>query len=77
MDLFTIQFESLEPVVTLLMVQTPPLEIKPTVNIPEDDQEGVDPCYSAKAQEPKARPTTAPAPKKEIREEKETSVCKG
>jgi len=40
MELSTIQFERLEPVVVPLMVQTPPLEIKPTVDIPEDNEEG-------------------------------------
>jgi len=40
MELFIIQFESLELVVIPLMAQMPPLEIKPTINIPEDDEEG-------------------------------------
>jgi len=40
MELFTIRFGRLEPVVVLLMVQTPPLEIKLTVDISEDDEGG-------------------------------------
>ena len=39
-ELFIIQFGSLEPIVLSLMVQTPPLEIKHIVDIPKDDEEG-------------------------------------
>jgi len=40
MELFTIQFGNLEPVVVPPVVQTPPLEIKPSIDILEDDEEG-------------------------------------
>jgi len=39
-ELFTIHFRSLKPVVVPLMVQASPLEIRPIVDIQEDDEEG-------------------------------------
>jgi len=70
-ELFTIQYGSLELVVMPLMVQTPPLKIKPTVYISEDD-EGGGPLLL----EPKTGLATTLASEEDTREEEETSTYK-